>query len=101
MSAAGHFLEALIVFTAQLADVLGRPLFQLGMILFIPGDEGIEGLKLAPAHQFLLGRLGEKAAALAASHYAVNLLDQLIGKDNVCSPVHRCHQSVCGWNGFY
>ncbi len=85
MSAEGHFFEALIVFATQLADVLGRPLFQLGMILFIPGDEGIEGLKLAPAHKLLLSRLGEKAAAMAASDYAVNLLDQLIGKDNMCS----------------
>ena len=74
ISAGGYLFEALIIFTAQFADVFGRTLFQLGMILLIPCHERVEGLQLAQAPKLLFSSLGKKAAALPAADQAVNLL---------------------------
>ena len=70
------------------------------MVLFIPGNKSVEGLKLAPARQLLLGRLGEKAAAMAGADDGVNLLEQRIGKNNMCTSVHG-HKGGAGNYGLY
>src|ERR1017187_668842 len=64
MSAAGFPFKPLVVFPAQFLNPHGRPLLELGMIFVLPGtSDGLQGLDLAQAHQFLLCRLGEKSAA--------------------------------------
>ena len=62
--AGGYFLKALIVFTAELANVPGSTLLQLRMVFFVPGHELIEGLELPPADELFLGRLGDETTAL-------------------------------------
>jgi hypothetical protein len=88
--AGGYFFKALVVFTTQLADVFGGALLQFRVVLFVPGHQLIKGLELTPPHEFLLGRLGDKNAALPTAHQGVNVLDQLIREDNMCSSVHGC-----------
>src|ERR1017187_6294582 len=74
ISAAGYFLEALVVFLAQLFDPLGSSLLEFGMVLVLPGaGRGFRGFDLAEAHQFLFRRLGQKSAAPALADEGVDL----------------------------
>ena len=44
------FLQSVLVFAAQLADIRGSPLFQLRMIAFIPSLQPDQGFDLPAAN---------------------------------------------------
>ncbi len=64
MSAGDNFLKALFILPAQLVDPFSGALFQLGMVLVLPGaDSGLQGLDLSQAHQHEVYHLWDLCAA--------------------------------------
>src|SRR5450432_2170205 len=96
MSAGGYFFKAMVVFAAQLLHPLGGSLFELGMVLVLPGTGNrFQCLDLAQSHQFLFCRLGEKRTAAPLADDGIDLGHQLLGNHDMGTlNVHKPTRSL-------
>jgi hypothetical protein len=79
-----HFLKALLIVPAQLVEQLGCSVFQLGMILILPGTgSSVDGFELAQPHKLFFSGLGEEFAAASFAHNGVNANHHMLRNDNV------------------
>lgn len=69
------------------------------MVLVLPRTGcGCERLDLAEPQKLLLGRFRQEAAPLARAHEAVDVLDEFVFEDDVCTFIAHENQDsfICG-----